>query len=308
MSQIYCIAGISRAPIYSPNSVDKDGAIFLAVLQCLEGMGHQVKVYQESDLLTDEVQEKYIFNMVRTPEAVAKLQSLETMGVVSVNSGFGIANCSRAIMTTLLLNKGVASPKSQIIDFETGKTIFLPNKTIDGKPLSPLVTPTDHPSTVSAPCWVKRADGYTTQVNDVLFVAQASQLPSTLEDFRSRGIKRVVVSEHLQGDLIKFYGVVGTSFFHWFYPSVSHHSKFGYETINGSPTGISFEVTRLQTLCSQAASALGVDVYGGDAIVASDGSMRIIDFNDWPSFAPCRDEASQAIAQIIIHKIQEEEL
>ncbi|KAA6328492.1 hypothetical protein EZS27_022616 [termite gut metagenome] len=45
-------------------------------------------------------------------------------------------------------------------------------------------------------------------------------------------------------------------------------------------------------------------VYGGDCIVSSDGTARIIDFNDWPSFAPCRTEASQAIASAIIETFQ----
>lgn len=63
MKGFYHIAGITRAPIYSPNSIDKDGAIFLAVLQYLEANGHQVNVYQEDDLLHDVVQEKYIFNV-----------------------------------------------------------------------------------------------------------------------------------------------------------------------------------------------------------------------------------------------------
>jgi hypothetical protein len=29
----------------------------------------------------------------------------------------------------------------------------------------------------------------------------------------------------------------------------------------------------------------------------ADGSLWIIDFNDWPSFAPCREEAARAIAR-----------
>lgn len=28
---------------------------------------------------------------------------------------------------------------------------------------------------------------------------------------------------------------------------------------------------------------LNVPVYGGDCVVSEDGSIRIIDFNDWPS-------------------------
>ena len=41
---------------------------------------------------------------------------------------------------------------------------------------------------------------------------------------------------------------------------------------------------------------LNVPVYGGDCVVSEDGSIRIIDFNDWPSFAPCREEAGFYIA------------
>ena len=36
----------------------------------------------------------------------------------------------------------------------------------------------------------------------------------------------------------------------------------------------------------------GMYLDGGDCIVAPDGQIRIIDFNDWPSFAPCRTEAA----------------
>ena len=36
-------------------------------------------------------------------------------------------------------------------------------------------------------------------------------------------------------------------------------------------------------------------MYGGDAIVTSDGDFYIIDFNDWPSFASCREAAAEAI-------------
>ncbi len=39
-------------------------------------------------------------------------------------------------------------------------------------------------------------------------------------------------------------------------------------------------------MCARAADVLDVKIYGGDVIVGDDGSMNIIDFNDWPSFAP----------------------
>ena len=37
-------------------------------------------------------------------------------------------------------------------------------------------------------------------------------------------------------------------------------------------------------------------VYGGDCIIDAAGRWHIIDFNDWPSFAPCVAPAAEAIA------------
>jgi hypothetical protein len=108
----------------------------------------------------------------------------------------------------------------------------------------------------------------------------------------------VVINEHLEGDLIKFYVVEGTSFFYWFYPELNH-SKFGLEAINGTIKGIPFDLEQLKSTCSRAAQVLNIRIYGGDCIVDKDGGLRIIDFNDWPSFAPCRKAAAPFIAECI---------
>ena len=50
------------------------------------------------------------------------------------------------------------------------------------------------------------------------------------------------------------------------------------------------------TTAERLAAVIGLDVYGGDCIVRSDGTFAIIDFNDWPSFSRCREEAAKAIA------------
>ena len=67
--------------------------------------------------------------------------------------------------------------------------------------------------------------------------------------------------------------------------------------------GIPFDDSKLQSYCSFAAEVLNIHVYGGDCIVSEDGSIRLIDFNDWPSFAPCRDEAAPQIARRIYNLI-----
>ncbi|KAA6316604.1 hypothetical protein EZS27_033107, partial [termite gut metagenome] len=153
-------------------------------------------------------------------------------------------------------------------------------------------------------CWIKRGDFHAIHREDVTYVTKAEHLKEVRAEYALRNIQRVVINEHLEGDLVKFYGVAGTDFFHWFYPYNQGHSKFGHETINGKPEEIPFSVEYLKEICDAAAHALDMVVYGGDCIVSLDGSARIIDFNDWPSFAPCREEASRAIASVIIKTVQ----
>jgi len=50
-----------------------------------------------------------------------------------------------------------------------------------------------------------------------------------------------------------------------------------------------------------------LDIYGGDAVISPDGSISIIDLNDWPSFAPVRDQASKFIANLIFQKAKKYE-
>jgi glutathione synthase/RimK-type ligase-like ATP-grasp enzyme len=66
-----------------------------------------------------------------------------------------------------------------------------------------------------------------------------------------------------------------------------------------------FEQATLRELARTSAEALGLHVFGGDAIIAPDGRVAIIDINDWPSFAPIRDGASQHIAQLLYRKAKE---
>ena len=272
-------AAIQRHTLFSPNHIGNDAAIFQAVADRLLRQGHQVNFYTEEDLLTKELSERHFFSMIRSKDAVMRQQQYEEAGVVAVNSAFGIENCTRERMTRLLLDAGVPHPQSLFLNVDD-----------------------EVPADAPMPCWVKRADFHAIHKEDVSYVRHTDELKNLLEEYGRRGIERVVVNEHLTGDLIKFYGVHGTDFFYWFYPFEMKHSKFGLEKINGAPMGISFKEEWLREICNQAAEALRVEVYGGDAIVAAEGTMRIIDFNDWPSFAPCREAAADAISEIILKK------
>jgi len=46
-------------------------------------------------------------------------------------------------------------------------------------------------------------------------------------------------------------------------------------------------------------AALGLEVYGGDAIVSQDGAISVIDLNAWPSFALFRPVAAGHIATLL---------
>ena len=111
-------------------------------------------------------------------------------------------------------------------------------------------------------------------------------------------MKNLIAEQHLEGDLIKFYGVEGSDFFETYYTTKDiTFTKFGNENINGLPKNILYDKEKLKKQTEKMASLTGYSIYGGDAIVMPNGDCLVIDFNDWPSFSPCRKEASKAIAK-----------
>lgn len=274
------IAGIRRGNQFSPNHIGNDAAIFSLTAECLRLKGCIVQEYIESDLLLRDPQERVIFNMVRDWKSIHKLQELEDRDYFVINSGYGIENCTREKMTRLLMSQHISHPESLILSTSSDPTEVLEKAGFYN-------------------CWIKRGDFHAIHREDVTYVRNPEEARAILKEYAIRGIQTAVINEHLVGDLVKFYGVTGTPFFYWFYPSNQHHSKFGLETINGTAKGLEFDKIKLHELCCKAAEVLNIHIYGGDCIVAEDGTVRLIDFNDWPSFAPCRKEAAPHIAQRI---------
>lgn len=270
------ITGVSRGSEFSPNHIGNDAAIFNKVVEELEKLGCEVRTYTEKEFVTADVEAAVVFDMARDRATIAKLKEMENKGVLVINSAFGIDNCVRRPMTEKLIDNGVPHPKSYIVSTEEAS--FEEN---------------------CYPCWIKRGDSHAMVKEDVCYVTDKARADDVLADFKARNIPNAVINEHLEGDLIKFYGVQNSDFFYWFYPSPCSHSKFGLEIINGMAKGIHFSEEVLKHYCEQASVALNVPVYGGDCVVAADGKIRIIDFNDWPSFARCREEAGKNIAAYI---------
>ncbi|MDR1675332.1 MAG: hypothetical protein LBR86_02525 [Tannerella sp.] len=278
------IAGIRRGNLYSPNHIGNDAAVFLQTAEHLRSKGYAVNEYIESDLLTREIPENALFSMVRDRQSIRRLKQFEDEGRLVINSAYGIENCTREKMTRRLLSRRIAHPRS----------LFLRT---DEDPVEAI-----HAAGFYN-CWVKRGDFHAIHREDVTYVRHPDEAKDILKEFAMRGIETAVVNEHLTGDLIKFYGVAGTSFFYWFYPDIQH-GKFGLEQINGTAKGYPFAEEELWALSRKAAEALNIRIYGGDCIVSGDGVIRLIDFNDWPSFAPCRDSAVPHIAACILDEIR----
>jgi hypothetical protein len=87
-------------------------------------------------------------------------------------------------------------------------------------------------------------------------------------------VKDPLLTAHVEGTLVKFYGVADRFFSPQGYPQVAEAA-------------------------ARLARLVGIQVYGGDAVLLSDGTFAIIDFNDWPSFSSCREEAAAAICRLI---------
>ena len=279
------IAGIMRAGAYSPNHIGNDAAIFNAAADHLRKRGCIVNIYSEEQFIADEVTEPVIVNMCREMKSIHKLQELEQKGALVINSGFGIENCTRERMTRILVGSNIPYPESLIVITDEGVTATLKKAGF-------------------TQCWIKRGDFHAMHKEDVSYVRHPEEAQEVLQEYFLRGIKRAVINRHLVGDLIKFYGVQGTPFFFWFYPFDLGHSKYGHEAINGKSQGLEFDKEKLRAICQNASEVLDVKVYGGDCIISPEGDIRIIDFNDWPSFAPCRQEAAPHIAKCILNEIK----
>lgn len=277
------ILGIRRDPRFSPNSVDRDAAIFSSVVTQLLRKGHEVSVMGEDLLFAADFEEfDMVFSMARSNEAIASLATAENeLHIPVFNSALSLQKASRAKITQVFAENSIPQPKSQLIS--------LGSMGNEGFQLG-----------LKFPLWLKNGGLCTQDAIDVSFVSDESGFRETVSNVKHKDIDILVAEEHKEGDLIKFYGVEGTDFFFYTYATENKgFSKFGLEKHNGIPQHYDFDLSDLKKTANQAASLIGFTVYGGDAIVQSDGTFYIIDFNDWPSFSTCRRAAAKAIAHRI---------
>jgi glutathione synthase/RimK-type ligase-like ATP-grasp enzyme len=265
--------GIYRELAHSPGRETDDAEILRATARALEGLGLTVALKS-----TDELPEAndadaippYLFVMCERIPVVEKLAAWERRGARVVNRPSGIRNTDRERTIALFAKHSVPYPHSVLAETAAPASGF------------------------RGPCWVKRGDVHATEAGDVSFAGDAASLSASLARLSGRGIARAVVQDHVPGDLIKFYGVAGLngekdrpSWCQWFYhrdQKLENHA---------------FDPDELAGATALAAHALGLEVYGGDAIVSPGGRISVIDLNAWPSFALFRPVAAAHIAALL---------
>lgn len=264
------ILAIRRKACFSPNSVEKDRLILQLVCDELKKIGHlksDIKMVDEVALTQPIETVDCCVSMARSDKALAVLAAMQSNGCMIVNSPQGVMSCQRSKLNRLMLENNIPMPNQE------GEHGY----------------------------WLKRGDTAAQTERDVVYCPDKTALEKTKDEFRARGIDDLVVSAHIIGDLVKFYGV-GERFFQYFYPSDDGISKFGVEQVNGKAHHYDFNVERLRSCVVKLAKLTGVDVYGGDVIIDKNGNYSIIDFNDWPSFSRCRIAAAKAIALEVVSK------
>ena len=266
MTDPYCW-GIFREEAHSPGRESDDAEILRLTAKGLLAKGFQVDLKTPDELgVETEARPRAIFLMCEQPGALRALEALEAAGVPQVNSPAAVLNTYRDRMIARFAEARVPFIESRLVA-TSGERVAAPR-----------------------PVWVKRADVHNTQEGDVVYAADAAAVARALEGLAARAIPRAVIQPHVDGDLVKFYGIgpgVGDGeppWFRWFY----HKDQ--------QLRGHVFDERALARLVRQAAGALGLEIYGGDCIATASGELVLIDLNAWPSFALFREEAASAIA------------
>jgi hypothetical protein len=261
------VLALYRQPSYSPNQHRaNDTAILDATVARLAARGWEVARASEGEVLASTLPgADLVLNMCQGPDASEKLLSLENSSVPIINRPSSVLSCHRHRLVTILAGRPVAFPRTAVIS--TTSRPALDGFGVDGRRV-----------------WVKRGDVHAERSEDVVTV-ERDGLRAAIDAFGARGISRVALQEHVPGPVLKFYGIADGRFFRY----------YGAEA---GPSGPVPEVdeARLRALAFAAAAELRLDVFGGDVALPAPDQPTLIDLNDWPSFAPFRDDAAEHIA------------
>ena len=134
---------------------------------------------------------------------------------------------------------------------------------------------------VSFPVWAKRNNGATEHPGDVCLCSDTVEACDAFSQMAARGIAKAVLTRYIDGEAVRFFYVHPTGFF----------------CLEESAVGVDPEI--VSAAASKAAEALGLDVFGGNCVVESDGSISIVDVYDWPASVASAEVTAEAIADLV---------
>lgn len=268
--------GIYREVQNSPNRETDDALILKAVMDQLGILKVNTALMTPEEADTADLSRwDMIVPMCETYPRLMRLKTAAPQALV-VNPADSVLNCYRIKMVEA---------------FARDARIRLPESE-----LRPVEAPLKAPSFgLNGGLWVKRGDVHNTCSHDVVFARDMKELDDIRKDFASREIAHMLLQRHVDGDLIKFYGVGPRRWFTWFYHDPSTARK------------LQFELDDLADMAAAAAESVKLEVFGGDAIVSPDGTIHVIDINSWPSFARVRAEAAVQIAWQLRTRLRQRE-
>ncbi len=260
--------GIYREAEFSPGKENADRLIMDAVLDNLRSTGVQTSAIEAASFISLPLPNVHLaLAMCQSRPAIDRLAAFEQAGAVVINSALAIRNCYRDLLGPGLSSAGVPSPQGMVVRTATS---------VDQRALGKL--------DLSNPIYVKRGDLHALGSQDVQRTKGMAELEAVLMEFAGRGIEVVYLQQESVGQVVKFYGVGNGS---------------DYFSLLPTERGMAINEPVQRSLARAggiAASVLGLQVWGGDAVIRND-NFSIIDFNDWPSFERVREAAAVAIAR-----------
>lgn len=259
------ILGIYREPKFSPDKVREDAAILDAVLQVLSGRGREILAIPAESLNGTLQDFDLILSMSQSERSLKILEKAGRRGTPVVNAVSAVRNCHRMALMKIFSRRSIPMPAGRIESVRRMEASGALRRRHG--------------------YWLKRGDHYTLGPGDVVRIGSCGELSRTLSHFRAQGVKQVIVQDHVEGPCVKFYAVgtaTGSYFKAFFSPS-------GQE--------VTEEAGPLCRTAKTAAACVGLEIYGGDAVLSPDGTWKLIDLNDWPTFSLCRESAAWAIAE-----------
>lgn len=268
------VLGISRNPAYSPcQHAGNDAAILEATLREFERTGWVAARISELDLPGRPLPPAEVYlNMGQSFASARILREAERGGIRFFNRPSSVLRCHRHRMVAALAGSDLPFPASLLVrtDRRLGASARRRLEQLGRGPL-----------------WLKRGGVHAEREGDVCRLERAD-LDRGLGQLAARAIPIAAIQAHVEGPVVKFYGLGSGAFFHAY--------------LAGSKSPVPPDLVGadvLRELARQAAVRFRLDIFGGDVVVAAPGRPVLIDLNDWPSFAPVRGEAARAIARYV---------